>query len=75
MPLALLFAGAIPGARWVTTASMRRCVDASGLGPLAKDADVLVSEVMDQGFALDSVCAFERLADERNAAIFRDIRT
>lgn len=50
-------------------------VDTSGLRALADGADVLVGEVMDKGFALDSACAFERLGDERNARLLRDIRT
>ena len=50
-------------------------IDTSGLRSLAQDVDILVSEVMDKDFVLDAACAFERLGDERNADIFRDIRT
>jgi ribonuclease Z len=50
-------------------------VDTSGLRALADGADILVSEVMDKGFALDAACAFERLGDERNARLLRDVRT
>lgn len=50
-------------------------VDTSGLRALANGVDVLVSEVMDKGFALDTACAFERLGDERNARLLRDVRT
>ena len=50
-------------------------IDTAGLRALADGADVLVSEVMDKGFALDTACALERLGDERNATLFRDIRT
>jgi ribonuclease Z len=50
-------------------------VDVAGLRALADGADVLVSDVMDKGFVLDVACAFERLEDERNASLFRDIRT
>jgi ribonuclease Z len=50
-------------------------IDTPGLRALADSADVLVSEVMDKGFVLDTSCLFERLGNERYAAIFRDIRT
>jgi ribonuclease Z len=46
-----------------------------GLRALAAGTDVLVSDVMDKAFTLDASCALERLGDERNARIFRDIRT
>lgn len=50
-------------------------LDTPGFRALAAGADVLVSEVMNTDFALDTACAFERLGDERNATLFRDIRT
>ena len=46
-----------------------------GLRALAAGTDVLVSDVMDKAFTLDMSCALERIGDERNARIFRDIRT
>ena len=46
-----------------------------GLRALAAGTDVLVSDVMDKGFTLDTSCALERIGDGRNARIFRDIRT
>lgn len=50
-------------------------VDTEGLRNLARGADVLVSEVMDRAFMLDTACAFERTGDARNAQLFRDVRT
>lgn len=50
-------------------------VDTEGLRNLARGADVLVSEVLDPTFTLDMSCAFERIGNERNAELFRDIRT
>jgi len=46
-----------------------------GLRNLADGADVLVADVMDKPWVLDASCAFERLGQTRNAAMFRDIRT
>lgn len=50
-------------------------VDTAGFRALAQDVDLLVSEVIDTAFALDTACAFDRIGDERNAQILRDIRT
>ncbi|MBT8164825.1 MAG: MBL fold metallo-hydrolase [Acidimicrobiia bacterium] len=46
-----------------------------GFRALAAGVDVLVSDVMDKAFMLDTSCAFERIGDARNAQLFRDIRT
>jgi ribonuclease Z len=50
-------------------------IDTEGLRNMSQGADVLVSEVMNKSFVEDAECAFGRLGNEDNAAIFRDIRT
>jgi len=50
-------------------------VDTEGLAALADGVDVLVSEAMEKDFVLDIACALERTGDDRNARLFRDIRT
>lgn len=49
--------------------------DAPGFRAASAGADVLVSEVMNKDFVEQAECAFGRLGQEVNAAIFRDIRT
>ncbi len=46
-----------------------------GLRNMSQDADVLVSEVMNKSFVEDAECALDRLGQETNASIFKDIRT
>jgi ribonuclease Z len=48
-------------------------IDTAGLHALADGADILVAEVMDKHFSLDTSCALERTDNERGAIIFRDI--
>lgn len=49
--------------------------DTPTLRAMSAGADVLVSEVMSKEFAADAECALDRLGDQRNSDIFRDIRT
>lgn len=46
-----------------------------GLEALAAGVDVLVADVMDRAVTLDTACALERIGDERNAQILRDMGT
>jgi ribonuclease Z len=48
-------------------------IDTPGLRALASGANVLVAEVMDKHFVLDTSCALGRAGSERAGAIYGDI--